>query len=76
MSAYKKLKKKDSFLTSYTSHKDYVISSSAHQKIFDLATYIAVSGSSTFFPSTSTSVPAAGAFPPSHFTDLTLILTT
>lgn len=71
MSAYKKLKKKDSFLTSYTSHKDYVISSSAHQKVFDLATYVAVSGSSTFFPSTSPTEPAAGAFPPTHFTDLT-----
>ena len=72
MSAYKKLKKKDSFLTSYNSHKDYHISSSTHQKKFDVTTHIAVSGSSTFFPSTSTSYLAN--YSPaqvSYFTDLT-----
>ena len=51
MSAYKKLKKEDSFITTYTAHKSFSIDETQHTE-YGVETYIGISGSSTFFPST------------------------
>ena len=47
MSAYKKLNKQDSSLTSYTAHKTFIYSGSEHD-IAGIETYVGVSGSNTF----------------------------
>jgi len=52
MSAYKKLNKEDSFLTSYTAHKRFIASGSQHDE-YGIETYIGISGSSAFFPETA-----------------------
>lgn len=51
MSAYKKLKKEDSFITTYTAHKSFSIDETQHTE-YGVETYVGISGSSTFFPST------------------------
>jgi len=52
MSAYKKLNKEDSFLTSYTAHKRFIASGSQHDE-YGIETYIGISDSSAFFPETA-----------------------
>jgi hypothetical protein len=52
MSAYKKLNKEDSFLTSYTPHKRFTASGSQHDE-YGIETYTGISGSSAFFPETA-----------------------
>jgi hypothetical protein len=52
MSAYKKLNKEDSFLTSYTAHKRFTASGSQHDE-YGIETYTGISGSSAFFPETA-----------------------
>jgi hypothetical protein len=54
MAAYKKLKKEDSYLTSYVAHKTFSISSSQHTE-FGVETYIGISGSGEWLPSTGDS---------------------
>ena len=68
MTAYKKLKKQDSYLTSYTGNKSYTVKGSKFSN-YGINTYIAISGSSTFFPSTSTKIQAGTDY--EHYSDLT-----
>lgn len=49
MSAYKKLNKEDSFLTSYTAHKTFTVTGSQHDEL-GVETYIGIHNSDTFFP--------------------------
>lgn len=51
MAAYKKLKKEDSYLTSYVAHKEFNISGSQHSA-FGVETYIGISGSGEWLPAT------------------------
>ena len=68
MSAFKKLKKQDSFQTDYIANKLYQVSGSQFDA-YGINTYAAISGSSTFFPSTSTKVQEGTQY--EHFADLT-----
>lgn len=52
MAAYKKLKKEDSYLTSHVAHKSFSISGSQHSD-FGVETYIGISGSGEWLPSTA-----------------------
>ena len=52
MAAYKKLKKEDSYLTSYVAHKTFTVSGSQHDD-FGVETYIGISGSGEWLPSGS-----------------------
>ncbi len=52
MAAYKKLKKEDSYLTSYVAHKTFTVSGSQHDE-FGVETYIGISGSGEWLPSTA-----------------------
>ncbi|MDA7492344.1 hypothetical protein N8445_00095 [bacterium] len=54
MAAYKKLKKEDSYITSYVAHKTFSISGSQHSE-FGVETYIGISGSGEWLPSTGDS---------------------
>lgn len=49
MSAYKKLNKEDSFLTSYTAHKTFTVTGSQHDE-YGVETYIGIHNSDKFFP--------------------------
>jgi|TARA_R110002153_G_scaffold48514_3_gene136760 hypothetical protein len=52
MSAYKKLKREDSFITAYTAHKSFTASGSQHSAL-GIETYIGISGSGDFLPNGS-----------------------
>jgi|TARA_B110000908_G_scaffold158668_1_gene200021 hypothetical protein len=52
MSAYKKLNKEDSFLTSYTAHKRFTVTGSQHDE-YGVETYIGISSPTAFFPATA-----------------------
>ena len=52
MAAYKKLKKEDSYLTTYVAHKTFTVSGSQHDD-YGVETYIGISGSGNFFTSGS-----------------------
>jgi hypothetical protein len=52
MAAYKKLKKEDSYLTTYVAHKSFTVSGSQHDEV-GVETYIGISGSGDWFPSGS-----------------------
>ena len=52
MAAYKKLKKEDSYLTSYVAHKTFTISGSQHDD-YGVETYVGISGSGEWLPSGS-----------------------
>ena len=54
MAAYKKLKKEDSYLTSYVAHKTFTVSGSQHDDL-GVETYIGISGSGEWLPSGSDS---------------------
>ena len=54
MAAYKKLKKEDSYLTTYVAHKTFTVSGSQHEN-YGVETYIGISGSGDWFPSGSDS---------------------
>lgn len=54
MGAYKKLKKEDSYLTTYVAHKTFTISGSEHGS-YGVETYIGISGSGQWLPSGSDS---------------------
>lgn len=54
MAAYKKLKKEDSYLTSYVAHKEFTVSGSQHDE-YGVETYIGISGSGEWFPSSGDS---------------------
>ena len=52
MAAYKKLKKEDSYLTSYVAHKTFTVSGSQHDD-YGVETYVGISGSGQWLPSGS-----------------------
>ena len=52
MAAYKKLKKEDSYLTTYVAHKSFTVSGSQHNE-FGVETYLGISGSGEWLPSGS-----------------------
>ena len=54
MAAYKKLKREDSYLTSYVAHKTFTVSGSQHDDL-GVETYVGVSGSGQWLPSGSDS---------------------
>lgn len=68
MSAYKKLKAKESFVTSYTSNKTFNISGS-NLDTFGIKPYVGISSSIAFNPSTSTKRFAGTDY--EHYLDLT-----
>ena len=68
MSAYKKLKKEDSFLTDYLAHKEYTLSGSALATL-GVHTYGAISSSNTFHSSNSDKRSAGTNY--EHYLDLT-----
>ena len=67
MSAYKKLNKEDSFLTTYTAHKSFILSGSQHDA-GGIETYVGVSSSLAFHPTGSTQRLAGTNFV--HYQDL------
>lgn len=67
MSAYKKLNKEDSFLTTYTAHKSFILSGSQHDA-GGIETYVGVSSSLAFHPTGSTQRLAGTDFV--HYQDL------
>ena len=54
MAAYKKLKREDSYLTTYVAHKSFTVSGSQHDDL-GVETYIGISGSGAWLPSGSDS---------------------
>lgn len=68
MSAFKKLKRGDSFITSYNANRSYSVTGSDYAA-YGINTYVAVSGSSTFFPSTSPKIQTGTIY--EHYSDLT-----
>lgn len=50
MGAYKKLKKEDSYLTTYVAHKTFTLSGGEHDE-YGVETYIGISGSGQWLPS-------------------------
>jgi hypothetical protein len=52
MAAYKKLKREDSYLTTYVAHKTFTVSGSQHND-YGVETYIGISGSGEWLPSGS-----------------------
>ena len=67
MSAYKKLNKQDSFLTTYVAHKSFLVEASEHTSV-GIETYVGISGSSTFNVTGSTLRLSGSNF--AHYEDL------